>query len=218
MSQDHEIPKELNPRQQVFCEEFVKTGNAKQSAMACGCSEVSAPGYANHALKLPHVQARIKELRSQKRKADLLSGIEFQHTLQIAATVDVGVFFDQAASCDACGRRQYEALPIPDLPEPVRRAIQAFKVTKRGGDRDGKRELILTYEYTLIPKAAALELLGKSQGAFTEKHLTEKSTRFELIVERLRSARVKPLGPRKQKFLPASDQIVSVTATEAVEG
>lgn len=208
--------KPLSPRQEKFCQEFVRTGNARKSAVACGCTEISAGGYANHALKLPNVQQYLQELRAEQRKASLLAGIDFQLVLQTAAQVDTGLFFEKGEPCESCGRSRHSAIPIPDLPEEVRRVIQAFKVTKRGGDADGKRELILTYDYTLIPKAVALELLGKSQGAFTDKQVVEKTTRFELIIERLRKNVGKARLPSasRHKALPPANS-VDIEAREA---
>ena len=193
----------------------MRTGNPRQAAIACGSTEVSAPGYANHALKIPAVQEYLDELREEKRRASLLSGVNLQLTLQAAATADIGACFEQGPDCEYCGRKRYANLPIPELPEEIRRAIQGWRVTKRGGDSDGRRELILTYEYTLLPKASALELLGKSQGAFTDKHVVEKSTRFELIVERLRKNVGKAqLGQRKQKALPVG-RTITIEAQDA---
>lgn len=209
------IRRELNPRQEKFCEEYARTGNARQSAIASGCSPVSASGYANRLLRQDHVRFRLEELRADARRASVLSGVDFQLVLQAAATIDTGVFFEKHDPCPKCGRGDYTAVPIPELPEEVRRAIQAFKITRRGGDKDGKRELILTYEYTLIPKASALELLGKTHGAFIDKKVNETSTRFQLIVERLRSSQGRAVRAPKHHALPPAESEITVQAVEA---
>ncbi|MDW3988278.1 terminase small subunit [Staphylococcus saprophyticus] len=51
----------MNERQQRFADEYIKTGNAKQSALAAGYAKQSAEKYSSGLLKNPDVQAYIQE-------------------------------------------------------------------------------------------------------------------------------------------------------------
>ena len=51
----------MNKRQQKFADEYIKTGNARQSALTAGYAKQSAIKYSSGLLKNPDVQAYIQE-------------------------------------------------------------------------------------------------------------------------------------------------------------
>lgn len=51
----------MNERQQRFADEYIKTGNARQSALTAGYAKQSAIKYSSGLLKNPDVQAYIQE-------------------------------------------------------------------------------------------------------------------------------------------------------------
>ena len=51
----------MNERQQRFADEYIKTGNARQSALTAGYAKQSAFKYSSGLLKNPDVQAHIQE-------------------------------------------------------------------------------------------------------------------------------------------------------------
>lgn len=51
----------MNERQQRFADEYIKTGNAKQSALTAGYAKQSADKYSSGLLKRPEVQEYIQE-------------------------------------------------------------------------------------------------------------------------------------------------------------
>ncbi|WP_261698024.1 terminase small subunit [Staphylococcus equorum] len=51
----------MNERQQRFADEYIKTGNARQSALTAGYAKQSAFKYSSGLLKNPDVQAYIQE-------------------------------------------------------------------------------------------------------------------------------------------------------------
>lgn len=51
----------MNKRQQKFADEYIKTGNARQSALTAGYAHQSAVKYSSGLLKNPDVQAYIQE-------------------------------------------------------------------------------------------------------------------------------------------------------------
>lgn len=60
----------MNERQQRFADEYIKTGNAKQSALTAGYAKQSAEKYSSGLLKRPEVQEYIQErLELLKSKA-----------------------------------------------------------------------------------------------------------------------------------------------------
>jgi phage terminase small subunit len=71
----------LNVRQEKFCLEFAKCGNATEAAIAAGYAEKYAGQNADKLLKNTKVQDRLKELREQLESEKIADIKEMQETL-----------------------------------------------------------------------------------------------------------------------------------------
>lgn len=61
----------LSVKQQRFCDEYIKTGNAKQAAIKAGYSAKSAGTIANENLNKPYLRAYINEIMEKKRSKSI---------------------------------------------------------------------------------------------------------------------------------------------------
>ncbi|MFC1928647.1 terminase small subunit [Chloroflexota bacterium] len=75
------MPLLKNPRQERFCIEYIKTGNATQAATIAGYSRKTARSIACENLTKPYILARIRELQEQTTTAKVLSVVERKEIL-----------------------------------------------------------------------------------------------------------------------------------------
>lgn len=71
----------MTARQKRFCEEFVKTGNAKQSAISAGYSEKTAEVQGARLLSNVKVKKNIKQLQSEIKNENILDARKMQEIL-----------------------------------------------------------------------------------------------------------------------------------------
>lgn len=71
----------MTEKQKRFCEEFVKTGNAKQSAIKAGYSEKTAKQIGQKLLTRVDLQNYIKELSDEIKTENIINAREMQEVL-----------------------------------------------------------------------------------------------------------------------------------------
>ena len=71
----------MTARQKRFCEEFVKTGNAKQSAISAGYSEKTAEVQGARLLSNVKVKKNIEQLQSEIKNENILDARKMQEIL-----------------------------------------------------------------------------------------------------------------------------------------
>ena len=73
----------LTPLQEKFCLEYAKSGNARESYMKAGytAKKSSCGVSASKLLKMPAIQARLKELAAEVKQAKIADVIECQEIL-----------------------------------------------------------------------------------------------------------------------------------------
>jgi phage terminase small subunit len=138
---DVEAPKKaLNPRQEAFCQEYLKDLNATQAAIRAGYSEHSARQIGAELLSKPEIQARIQAAMEERAKR---TAIDVDYVLStIKETVE----------------RCKQAEPVLNrLGQPV---------LIEGADGD----LVPAYVFRPAEVLKGAELLGKHLKMFTERH------------------------------------------------
>lgn len=65
------MEKRLTQKEERFCIEFIKTGNATQSALKAGYAESTARNEAEKILRRAHIAERIGELTQAQKSADI---------------------------------------------------------------------------------------------------------------------------------------------------
>jgi len=150
----------LSPKQETFCVEYFKTGNATQSAIKAGYSKRTATVIASQNLNKLNVQARLKGLRDEVDAAAIMTVIERQERLSEIARGRLTDFVE-------CG---------PDgswvnigLEGCQSASLQAVK-SKTEYDDNGSHPTVIT-DIKLHDPIRAIAELNKMDGAYApEKH------------------------------------------------
>lgn len=169
----------LTRQQELFCHEFLKDLNARQSAIRAGYSEKTAQEQASRLLsnvKVQHLIDKLNQERLERTKIDADFVLKEHARL---ATSDVAECFDEDGNMK----------PIKDMPRNVRLAISSFDIEERvERDRDTGEELctVITKKVRLWNKDKNLENLGRHLALYTDKK--EISGSVELA-DRMKKAR-----------------------------
>jgi phage terminase small subunit len=170
------MPKEkLTPKQELFCQEYIKDFNATRAALAAGYSEKipSETGYEN--LRKPQIQDYLKKLLEKRSLRNEITQDRILEELAFIAFFDIRELFNDDGSLKN----------IKDLDERTARALAAVdssKITTKG--KDEVTEFIKKIK--ALDKRGALELLGKHLGMFADLiRIEDASTGFTKWLEGL---------------------------------
>lgn len=108
----------LNPRRRGFVREFLRDRNATQAALRAGYSQSTAASQGARLLKNVGVANAIATAEARLATKFQLEREELLRELHAIATADPADAYDED------GR----LLPIPKMPEAIRRAVAAFEV------------------------------------------------------------------------------------------
>lgn len=148
----------LTPQQQRFVEEYILDPVSQtKAALRAGYSGEHVSTTASRLMKHPLVKEAIEEHQkeaagklgiTQQRILQELSALAFSNLQDVMATNDDGT----------------TTVNISSLPRSVASALQELSITEKGGKVKSR-----TAKATLANKLAALQLIGKHLGMFTEK-------------------------------------------------
>lgn len=152
--------KQLTPKQELFCREYLKDLNATQAAIRAGYSEKTAKEQAARLLTNVNVQTFVAELKAARVEQ---TGIDAAYVLRRLTEIDQ---MDVADILLANG----EVKPIHEWPKVWRTTLSGIDVTEMAGDSAG-----LLKKIKWPDKVKNLELLGKhvTVQAFREQTSTE---------------------------------------------
>lgn len=164
---------DLTANQEAFCQAYLIDLNGTNAAIAAGYSEKSARSQASKLLAMPEIQDRIDFLnRERQARVQITSDMILLELLKIART-DIGQAFDVNGNMK----------PINEIPEDVRRAIQAIEVDELfEGQGHERTQVGLTKKIKFWDKVKSLELLGKHLKLFTERHEVQHNLTLEQLV------------------------------------
>lgn len=160
--------KQLTPKQELFCREYLKDLNATQAAIRAGYSEKSAAAQGCENLIKPNVAERIIELKSERNEE---VGIDAAYVLKRLVEIDQMDVLDILLP-------NGELKPIKDWPKTWRTTLSGMDVTEMAGDDPGFLKKIKWPD-----KVKNLELLGKhvTVQAFKENVKTEQSGTVQVV-------------------------------------
>ncbi|QPW26486.1 terminase small subunit [Edwardsiella ictaluri] len=152
--------KQLTPKQELFCREYLKDLNATQAAIRAGYSEKTARSVGCENLTKPDISDRISELKADRNEQ---VSIDAAYVLRRLTEIDQ---MDVADILLANG----EVKPIHEWPKVWRTTLSGIDVTEMAGDSAG-----LLKKIKWPDKVKNLELLGKhvTVQAFREQTSTE---------------------------------------------
>lgn len=105
----------MTPKQKKFCDEYIKSGNAKQSAIKAGYSPKTAYSIGNENLNKPELKAYIDERLKELSNHKILSAAE---VLEYLSRVVVGKETEYVATSKGI---------FPDVPVSAKDRISAAK-------------------------------------------------------------------------------------------
>lgn len=114
------MPPLKNPRREAFCIEYVRTGNATQSAITARYSAKTARAIASEILTKPDIKARIAELRQLPEDARIMDVAERRKVLS------------DLAQCQ----------PLPDEVSPRERIAAIAELNKMGGNYPPEKHMV----------------------------------------------------------------------------
>lgn len=167
----------LNPQQELFCQEYLKDLNGQEAYKRAGYtakSDVIAKANASRLLATDPVQDRIAELAKARSKRIGLEADRVLLELAYIALSDVGDLFDENG----------KMLEPKAWPRRTRRAVASVEVDELFDFDNGRKVQIgYTKKVKFWPKVPALELLGKHQKLFINRHEHEvgKTTLEQLL-------------------------------------
>lgn len=105
----------MTPKQKKFCDEYIKSGNAKQSAIKAGYSPKTAYSIGNENLNKPELKAYIDERLKELSNHTILSAVE---VLEYLSRVVAGKETEYVATSKGV---------FPDVPVSAKDRISAAK-------------------------------------------------------------------------------------------
>ena len=151
----------LSAKQERFCQEYMVDLNAAQAAIRTGYSERSAKVKGCQILSMPHIKARIKELKSKR-----IARVEANADYVLRRLIEIDEL-DVSDILDANGN----ILAVSDWPQSWRRTVSGVDVSELfDGSGDERKVAGLLKKIKWPDKLRNLELLGKhiDVGAFRE--------------------------------------------------
>ncbi|HUY27291.1 MAG TPA: terminase small subunit [Candidatus Binataceae bacterium] len=148
----------LTGKQRAFALAYIELGSGDKAALKAGYSKANPHREADRLLRMPHVQRAIREMHEDAIREGKITA---RRVLQELAAM---AFLDPADMYDTRGN----LLPIPEMPELVRRALVGFDVEeiyeqgRKTGTPSGVTKKIKN------AKLQALALLGKHLKMFGE--------------------------------------------------
>lgn len=155
----------LPPKQQRFCEEYIKHLNSARAARAAGSPERSAGQRGYELLGIAAVQAEIERLMAERSKRVQFDQDRILREIRHIALSDLRQLFRK----DGTIKHPHE------WPAHVARAVASFEVVEEfaGSGRD-RTQIGYTKKVKFWDKTKAIELGGRHLGMFSEKDDADK--------------------------------------------
>jgi len=149
----------LTEKQEQFCQEYLIDFNGGAAAIRAKYSKKTAYEIAYENLRKPQIQTRLAELMKARAKRTEITQDRVLEELAYIAFFDIRKLFDDEGNL----------IPITKLDEQTARALASVDVLN---ERVYKKGDMTVQEYIKklksLDKKAALELLGKHLGMFTD--------------------------------------------------
>lgn len=163
----------LTPKQEAACQEFVKCGDKSAAYKHAYNTENYKPETINRAAHRffgkSKIVTRVKQLQA---KAAERNDITVDRILQEEKRIS----YLDPAELFKLEKKEWTLIPVPELPEDIRRAIASFEVKElTSGVRKGFK--LLRYKYKFNDKGKSLERTSRHLGMYNDKLLIGLDTR-----------------------------------------
>lgn len=157
----------MNPKQKKFCDEYIKSGNAKQSAIKAGYSPKTAYSIGNENLNKPELKAYIDERLNELSNHKILSAAE---VLEYLSRVVAGKETEYVATSKGV---------FPDVPVSAKDRISAAKeILKRYPTTD-------PMEKQKLKKLAADARISEARANVVERLGSEGDDKLDELMNKL---------------------------------
>ena len=164
----------MTPKQKKFCDEYIKSGNAKQSAIKAGYSPKTAYSIGNENLNKPELKAYIDERLKELSNHKILSAAE---VLEYLSRVVAGKETEYVATSKGV---------FPDVPVSAKDRISAAKeLLKRYPTTD-------PMEKQKLKKLAADARISEARANVAERLGSEGDDKLDELMDKLISTSEKP--------------------------
>ena len=164
----------MTPKQKKFCDEYIKSGNAKQSAIKAGYSPKTAYSIGNENLNKPELKAYIDERLKELSNHKILSAAE---VLEYLSRVVAGKETEYVATSKGV---------FPDVPVSAKDRISAAKeLLKRYPTTD-------PMEKQKLKKLTADARISEARANVAERLGSEGDDKLDELMNKLISASEKP--------------------------
>ncbi|EHX2415852.1 terminase small subunit [Escherichia coli] len=144
--------KQLTPKQELFCREYLKDLNATQAAIRAGYSEKTANEQASRLLAKVNVQNFVAELKAARIEQ---TGIDAAYVLRRLVEIDQMDVLDIMTD-------DMSLKPVSEWPASWRRYLSGFDLAEMFEGRGDDREMVGILKKIKWPdKVKNLELLGR---------------------------------------------------------
>ncbi len=144
--------KQLTPKQELFCREYLKDLNATQAAIRAGYSEKTANEQASRLLANVNVQNFVAELKAARIEQ---TGIDAAYVLRRLVEIDQMDVLDIMTD-------DMSLKPVSEWPASWRRYLSGFDLAEMFEGRGDDREMVGILKKIKWPdKVKNLELLGR---------------------------------------------------------
>lgn len=151
--------KSLEPKQKLFCEEYVKDMNGTQAAIRAGYSERTANEQAARLLAKASVQEYLNKLIKERSERTKIDSDRVLTEIAKLAFTDIRKIFNENG----------QLLPVHMLPDEVAASVSSVEVVTTKIPGTDPVEVEHTAKIKFWDKRGSLELLGKHLKLFTEK-------------------------------------------------
>lgn len=166
----------MTPKQKKFCDEYIKSGNAKQSAIKAGYSPKTAKSIGQENLTKPDLKAYIDERLKELSDHKILSAAE---VLEYLSRVVAGKETEYVATSKGI---------FPDVPVSAKDRISAAKeLLKRYPTTD-------PMEKQKLKKLTADARISEARADVAERLGSEGDDKLDELMNKLISASEKPKG------------------------
>jgi phage terminase small subunit len=168
---------EINEKQELFCNEYLKDRNATRAAIRAKYSPETAAEQASRLLRNVNIKARINELiKEQLDKIKIDVGFILREILN-SATIDISDAYDENGNIKS----------ISEMPEPLRKSIIQIESDELF-DGVGKDRALIGYtkKIRIQDRIKSLDLLGRHLKMFTDVHVIPG---LEGLAEKIAAAR-----------------------------
>lgn len=128
----------MTERQERFCQEYIKLGNATQSAICAGYSEKTAYSAGQRLLKNVEIQTRIKELSGEIKNDKIMDARQMQEVL---TSIILQESEEEVIVVEGCGDGISEAVTKKKRPSQADRIKAINLLAKMQGVLDNSATL-----------------------------------------------------------------------------